>query len=148
MPAVKAEVQEVVDSAGETSAGGHLAEAWGAAYARTPDPVKAYSESIKAVEAALAPHISPQNSKQTLGTMITNVSDKPTKWTCVLPSNDAESGVLMVLALMRALWTGQTSRHGGLGPTRHETPDEARAAVHLAATVVQLATSGAFRLAD
>ncbi|WP_050671298.1 hypothetical protein [Luteipulveratus halotolerans] len=145
LPAVKDEVQKVVDSATDTSAGEHLAAAWGAAYARTPDPVKSYSESIKAVEAAMAQHISPQNNKQTLGTMIRNVSDKPTKWTCVLPSSDSSSGVQLVLALMTTLWKGQTSRHGGIDPTDHETPDEARAAVHLAATLVQLATSGAFR---
>jgi hypothetical protein len=46
--------------------------------------------------------------------------------------------------MMWMLWQGQTSRHGGLGPTRAETPDEARAAVHLAASLVQFGVSGAF----
>lgn len=44
---------------------------------------------------------------------------------------------------MRALWQGQTSRHGGQTPTSPETLEAARAAVHLAATIVQWFTSGA-----
>lgn len=79
MPEVQQHVQEAVNSSG--AAGVHLAGAWNAAYSRTPDPVKSYSESIKAVEAALASKISPKNAVQTLGTMIRDVSSKPSKWT-------------------------------------------------------------------
>ena len=144
-PGVKDAVAAAIDSAGG-SAGDHLRNAWNEAYGRSQDPPKAYSEAIKAVEAALAPHVSPQNSKQTLGTMIRDVSLKPSKWQFVV-ADAAGGGVETVLQMMRTLWDGQTSRHGGAGPTRVEKKDEARAAVHLAATLVQFGVSKAFRLA-
>ncbi len=141
-PEVQQQVQAVVDAA-TGSAGEHLANAWNEGYSRTPDPVKSYSESIKAVEVALAPHVSPQNAKQTLGTMVRDVKAKPIKWKSTLP----DGGVGMVLSMMETLWDGQTSRHGGLHPTRNETTDEAQAAVHVAATLVQFGVSGAFTIA-
>jgi len=140
-PEVQTQVQEVVNAA-TGSAGDHLANAWNEAYSRTPDPVKSYSESIKAVEVALAPHVSPQNAKQTLGTMIRDLKAKPSKWKFVLP----DGGVEMVLTMMQVLWDGQTSRHGGLHDTRTETTDEAQAAVHVAAALVQYGVSGSFAL--
>jgi hypothetical protein len=44
--------------------------------------------------------------------------------------------------MMKALWEGQTSRHGSQHPTRPETMEEARAAVHLAVTLVQWFSAG------
>jgi hypothetical protein len=78
--------------------------------------------------------------------MIKDVSNKPSKWKFVV-ANANGSGVETVLQMMRTLWEGQTSRHGGPAPTRVETSDEARAAVHLAATLVQFGVSGAFQVA-
>lgn len=144
-PGVKELVREAVDAAGG-SAGDHLANAWNSAYGRKADPVKAYSESIKAAEAALAARVSPQNGRQTLGTMIRDISAKPSKWTFAIADGNV-SGVDTVLHMMRMLWDGQTSRHGGVNPTRAETSDEARAALHLAAPLVQFGTSGAFDIA-
>ncbi|MEU6927297.1 hypothetical protein [Streptomyces sp. NPDC046631] len=46
-------------------------------------------------------------------------------------------------AMMRALWEGQTSRHGGQAPTVPETLEVACAGVHLAAALVQWFVSGA-----
>ena len=143
VPGVKELVREAVDEAGG-SAGAHLTNAWNEAYGRSADPVKAYSEAIKAVEAAFAGRVSPQNGKQTLGTMIRDISAKPSKWRFELASST--DGVETVVKMMRLLWVGQTSRHGGLSTTRDETLDEARAAVHLAATLVQYGVSGAFDL--
>jgi len=140
--AVKDQVQAVVDAA-EGSPGEHLTNAWNEAYGKNADPVKSYSESIKAVEAAMAERISPQNAKQTLGTMVRDVRAKPEKWISVLP----DGGVGTVLSMMQTLWDGQTSRHGGLHPTRHETVEEAQAAVHLAATLVQFGVTGGIDLA-
>lgn len=141
---VKESVQEAVDAAGG-SAGDHLTDAWNEAYGRKHDPVKSYSETVKAVEAALAPHVSPANHKQTLGTMIRDVAAKPTKWEFEIADGNANS-VETIVNMMRMLWDGQTSRHGGVNPTRPETIEEARAAVHLGATLVQWGVSGAFRL--
>lgn len=62
-----------------------------------------------------------------------------------------EAGHWLVSELERqglaAMWDGQTSRHGKQHPTRKETPAEARAAVHLAALLVQYFSSGAIRWA-
>ncbi|CAG6397583.1 hypothetical protein SCOCK_580009 [Actinacidiphila cocklensis] len=49
----------------------------------------------------------------------------------------------VVEAMARALWDGQTSRHGKQTPTRPETLEAARAGVHLAATLMQWFVSGA-----
>lgn len=139
-------VQEMVVEAIESavgSAGTHLTSAWNAAYGRQHDAVKSYSEAIKAVEAALAPQVSPQNGRQTLGTMIKDVAAKPSKWKFEIADGRVE-GVATVLHMMTILWDGQTSRHGAVSATRHETIEEARAAVHLAAALVQFGSSGAF----
>jgi hypothetical protein len=128
------------------SAGEHLTAAWNAAYGRKTDAPKAYSESIKAVEAATARLVSPNNAKQTLGTMIRDVSAKPSKWKFAVADANGD-GVATILRMMRILWDGQTSRHGGLVSTRSETIVEARAAVHIAVALVQFATSKAFDVA-
>jgi hypothetical protein len=142
---VKDQVQAVVAEA-TGSPGNHLANAWNGAYGRQADPVKSYSESIKAVEAALARHVSPQNGKQTLGTMIADIRNKPTKWKFAIDGK--VSGPETVLHMMQLLWDGQTSRHAGVQPTLDETIEKAQSAVHLAAALVQFGTSGAFAQAN
>lgn len=140
-PGVRDAVAEAVATS-TNSAGDHLILAWNAAYGRTTDPVRAYAEAVKAAEAALAEQVSPQNSKQTLGTMIRDVNSAPRNWEYVL-TNPADDGVPVILAMMRSLWTNQ-SRHAGVEPTRPETAKEAQAAVQLAAALVQIGASGAF----
>lgn len=142
-PEVKAQVEAVVASAAG-SAGDHLANAWNEAYGRQPDPVKSYSESIKAVEAALAQRITPQNAKQTLGTMVADIRQAPQNFEFAMNDGPNSDGVETVVGMMRQLWEGQTSRHGGPNPTRPETVEEAKAAVHLGAALVQWGVSGAF----
>ena len=124
------------------SAAGHLSAAWAAAYAIAPDPVRAYSESVKAVEAAAHAVVEPGNPKATLGTMIRQCRDFPERFATVLQGSD---GVGTVRDMMALLWTGQTSRHGGMASTRRETPEEAQAAVQLAVTLVGWFVSDAVR---
>lgn len=143
LPAVQQQVQGVVDTAG--AAGAHLADAWNAAYSRTPDPVKSYYESVKAVEAALASKISPNNSKATLGSMIADLKNKPEKWKFVIPDGTRSKGVETLLGMMQVLWQ-RNARHGG-PDHKPETLEEAQAAVHLAASLVQFGVSGAFDFA-
>ena len=135
LPEVREAVQAAVDAA-TGSAGEHLAMAWSEAYGRSPDAVKAYSEAIKAVEAAAAPVISPSNPKATLGTIIRDIKAKPSKWQFAVAAN-GDDGVVAVQRLMELLWNAQTSRHGGVAQTVPETAEAARAAVHVAATLVQ-----------
>ena len=125
------------------SAGDHLATAWAHAFAIHPDPVKAYSESIKAVEAAAHAIIEPNNAKATMGTMLGHMRSHPTDFLLMLPS----PGVTIdaVIGMMAALWAGQTSRHASQNPTRPETVEEARAAVHIAVALVEWFGAGIVR---
>ncbi|MDQ1051721.1 hypothetical protein QFZ76_009957 [Streptomyces sp. V4I2] len=93
------------------SAAEHLSLSWQAAYGLHPDPVRAYSEAIKAVESAAHAVVEPNNSKATLGTMLRVIRDAAPKFTTTLGAGSTAPAE----AMMRALWEGQTSRHGGQG---------------------------------
>jgi hypothetical protein len=122
----------------------YLSEAWRAAYGLAPDASKAYSLSIKAVEAAATPIVTPQNPKQTLGSMIKDMEQKPSKWRFSLPGKDRSGDVQPVIRMMATLWDGQTDRHGEPNPQPIST-DHAEAAIHLAVTLVQWFSSGTVR---
>ena len=146
-PAVRDAVnQTVADAAAEPSAGSasdHLAAAWKSAYGRHPDPVRAYSESIKAVEAAAHSVVQPNHARATLGTMLGEIGNARAKFTTALDTPTGKDPIAPIEAMMRALWDGQSSRHGKQTSTVHETLEAARAGVHLAATLVQWFISGA-----
>ncbi|MEU7428044.1 hypothetical protein [Streptomyces sp. NPDC040750] len=145
-PTVEALAEAAVTSAGQDpargSAGAHLNRAWTAAYALHPEPGKAYSEAIKAVEAAAHATVEPKNSKATLGSMIKVMENTRGRWVIGIGSEPSSAGAETVTRMMRLLWTGQTSRHGGSHPTRDETVAEARAAVHLAVALLNFFIDG------
>ena len=120
----------------------HLATAWNACFGLHLDPVRAYSEAIKAVECAAHALIEPKNSKATLGSMNAVLRNSRQKFTTVIPAPAGGDPIAVVEAMMRTLWEGQTSRHGAQTATTPETLEAARAGVHLAATLVQWFTSG------
>lgn len=122
------------------SAADHLAAAWAKAYAIRPEFSESYSESIKAVEAAAHALVEPNNTRATLGTMLGHLRSQPGQFCLALPAPGIS--VTPVIGMMTTLWEGQTSRHGSQTPTRPETKEEARAAVHLAVVLVQWFTSG------
>lgn len=126
------------------SATDHLRNAWDAVHALAPAPHAAYSEAIKAVESAAHAVVQPNNTKATLGTMLGAMRNTPAKFDFDLPGSGG-SGIDTVIAMCAMLWTGQTSRHGGMTPTRDETLPEAKTAVYLAVTLVQWFTAGAVR---
>ncbi|WP_204003767.1 hypothetical protein [Virgisporangium aurantiacum] len=139
---VTAAVAEAVRSA-DAEAAGYLAAAWDAAYGRHPDPDKAYSEAVKAVEAVACALVLPANGNATLGTVRTHLRDASTKWEFALPARDGTAGsVTPVVEMLTAIWEGQRSRHAGTASSRRQTQAEAEAAVHLAATLVQWLTAG------
>ncbi|MFE2888523.1 hypothetical protein [Streptomyces sp. NPDC059272] len=146
-PAVREAVKQTIADAAQASNAGsaadHLAAAWKAAYGRQPDPERAYSEAIKAAEAAAHDTIEPRNAKATLGTMLGVIRNAPAKFDTALSTPAGKEPIVPVEAMMRALWEGQTSRHGARTTTVPETLEAARAGFHLAATIVQLFTSGA-----
>jgi hypothetical protein len=145
-PAVRDAVRQTIADAAAGSAAGsaadHLAAAWQAAYGRSPDPVRAYSEAIKAVECAAHAVIQPNHAKATLGTMLGEIKGARHKFSTAIPA-PASDPIAPTEAMMRTLWEGQTSRHGAQTATVPETLEAARAGVHLAATLVQWFVSGA-----
>ncbi|MEU9002693.1 hypothetical protein [Streptomyces sp. NPDC048551] len=141
--AVRQAIAEAAAAPAAGSAADHLASAWQAAYGRSPDPVRAYSESIKAAEAAAHAVIQPNNAKATLGTMLGEIRNARHKFTTALCTPAGGDPIAPAEAMMRALWDGQTSRHGAQSPTVPETLEAARAGVHLAAALVQWFVSAA-----
>jgi hypothetical protein len=127
------------------SAARHLRAALDAVRSLHPDPEKAYSQAIKAVEAAAHAVAQSVNARATLGTMRRMMRDHPEMYELAIPGPDGTGSVAPVVAMMSMLWEGQTSRHGGQAPTRPETLDEAEMAVQLAATLVEWFATGKIR---
>jgi hypothetical protein len=86
----------------------HLEIAWSKLVGRSPDPSTAYRESIRAVESVAKPVVSPNNARATLGTMIADLRNKPTKWEVSLDSATVDD----VANLAGMIWTSQLDRHG------------------------------------
>ncbi|MFK4687769.1 hypothetical protein [Streptomyces pristinaespiralis] len=84
--------------------------------------MRAYSE---AVEAAVHAVVQPNNAKATLGTMLGEISNARHKFATAIPASAASDPIAAAEAMMRALWEGQTSRHGGQSCTVPETLDAA-----------------------
>lgn len=134
-----------VQHVAQTAAGAapHLTSAWNHAFGRNPDPGRAYSEAVKAVEAAAIPVVSPNNAKATLGTVIAQLRATPQKWQVVLArdvpiSARSPATPLEVVTNMAALlWGNQTDRHAPIQPV---TQEQGEMAVHLALTLVQIFT--------
>jgi hypothetical protein len=129
-------IRAVSDRGDAGSAGEHLATAWTHAFGIEPDTSKAYGEAIKAVEAAGHAIIEPNNDRATLGTMLGHLRANKGQFCLMLPMPGRD--IEPIIGMMAALWEGQTSRHAGKKPTRKEELYEARAAVHLAVTLVHL----------
>ncbi|MDE0368594.1 MAG: hypothetical protein OXI84_00465 [bacterium] len=129
------------EMAQESNAATYLSSAWHHAYRRDPDPSRSYSDSIKAVEAAARPVVTPKDQLATLGKMIAAMRDKPQKWGTVIGDVDT------VRIMMDTIWKAQVDRHGTDDPQKPLTvsQSEAEAAVQFAATLVQLFRTGAIR---
>ena len=131
-------VQDAANAAfGQPNAGKRLAQAWEAAFGVNPDPTKAYSLAVKAVEDAAIPVICPSDSSATLGRVIGQVNAGTWKLPHLREDPDVTTHDVLV-GMMKTLWVGQHDRHGGPSsvgvPT--VTPEEAESAVLLAVTLV------------
>jgi hypothetical protein len=120
-----------------------LRDAWNHAYGINPDPTAAYREAVRAVEQIAGPLVLPNNHKPSLGTVRKHLLDAHSKWEFVLVDDRGNGTVEPLVALMERLWNGQVSRHGGGPGNRDQTLGEGQAAVHLAATLVQLLATSA-----
>jgi hypothetical protein len=125
------------------SAHEHLRSAWDAIHGRHTDPSKAYSEAIKAVEAAAHATVEPSNQLATLGTMLARLRSDPSRFALAIPGPSGIGEITPLIELIKMLWKGQTSRHGAQTATRPETIEEARMAVSTAITLVEWFATGA-----
>jgi hypothetical protein len=128
---------EAVAEAREASSAAHLVEAWGAAFGRNPDASKAYSEAVKAVEAAAIPVVTPKDNVATLGKIIGELSHNPQAYTFAIAGDFARAR-----EVLRLLWEGQTDRHGAASP-RPVSVAAAQAALQLSVCAVEWFQRGA-----
>lgn len=128
-----------------SAAGGFLRDARRHIYGLHPDPTAAYRDAVRAVEEVAYPLVLAQAAANsaTLGAVRNHLRDPPDKWQFALLDKDGDGSVEPLVALLDRLWTGQVSRHGGGQNSRDQTTEEAQAALHLAATLVQLLDAGA-----
>ena len=121
-------------------AGKRLAEAWEAAFGIDPKPSEAYRLTVKAVEAASAPVVIPDDPDPTLGKVIGRMRQGGQFRLPHLreePNGTTSHDVL--LANLMQIWWGQHDRHDGLVKSSlpdDVTQDEAESAVLLAVTLV------------
>lgn len=137
-------VRETIGDA-KSDAGEHLRLAWNAAYGVQPDPTRAYSEAIKAVEAITIPAVLPKDNTATLGKVLKHLEDTADKWTVSIDDRDGQpASAGAVIAMIGLLWWGQRDRHAG-PKMKVASLEAARMAVHTAATLVQWFSSGHVR---
>lgn len=119
-----------------------LQEAWLDAYGTNPRASVAFSHAVVAVEIAAFSVIDTGNPEPTLSNLFSILEAKTPRWTLIFRDSEKAPGPATLAAMLRALWRGHESRHGR-PDYADATLDEARAAVILAATLVQWFTSGA-----
>lgn len=141
-PATESVIRETVQQAPD-SAGKHLMASLQYAYGRNPVPDEAYDQAVKAVEAALAPVVTPRDMTATLGKMIRALREKPDKWTSVL-GGEGPYDVDRVRGILELLWNNQP-RHGEPLAHREVSQREAELAVTLAALCVALVVNGGLK---
>ena len=121
-----------------------LQEAWVDAYGPEPRASVAYSNAVVAVETAALTVIPVNKQDATLANLFSILEAEKPKWQLVLRDSDKAPGAKSLAAMLRTLWRGHQSRHGRPDYT-DATLEEARAALVLAATLVQWFTSGVIK---
>jgi len=136
--------QELVNRPGK--AGEYLRTAWEQAFGRHPNASDSYRNSIRAVEAALIPIVSPTNARATLGTVIADVRKGPGKYKLRLTPKPPLEAVTAFADILGLLWTSQMDRHGTSDDSSPLTVslEEAQDAVGIATSVLYLVASGGF----
>jgi hypothetical protein len=132
--------------AGRPASAVRLEEAWSAAYGLHPEPSKAFSRAILAVEAVAVPAIVPNKADATLGHVLGQLRNQGHLYElAIVDKAGTPSSVEAVTALVGLLWEGHTDRHEGNRPALPITQEAAEMAVHAAAVLVQWFSSGAIR---
>jgi len=126
-----------------------LQNAWTKVYGLYPDPTAAYDEAIRAVEAAFCSAVLPKKDLSTLGHVTSALKDDPSKLRHVWPASDegGRSAAELTRSLMELLMRQQGWRHGSEGSKdpnapKSASPEQAKAAVHLALLLISWKVSG------
>ena len=137
------ELTEVAQAAtsGSSSAAHHLRQAWSNAFGREPDATAACDESVRAIEAAAKPVVTPKDQQATLGKMIKAMRDAPHKWTT---DSNASGDIGAVIAMMGLVWTG-FRRHGDPSQPAAASVETAQMLVQSAALLVHWFRAGHIR---
>ncbi len=123
-------------------AGRLLSEAWAATYGVNPQPDLGYRKSIEAVEAAVLPLVTKNDSTATLGKAIGQMRANG-DWKLPFIKEHAQNpSETVVLGMLQALWSGHSDRHPGTPSYVLSTQAAAEAAVSLAVTLVNLFSNG------
>jgi hypothetical protein len=137
---------ETARSVGRPASAIRLEEAWSAAYGLHPEPSKAFSRAILAVEAIAVPAIVPNKADATLGHVLGQLRNQGHLYElAIVDKTGAPSSVEALTVLVGLLWEGHTDRHEGNRPALPITQEAAEMAVHAAAMLVQWFSSGAIR---
>lgn len=113
-----------------------LKEAWANAFGRNGDPSDAWDHAIKALEDVLVPVVVPNKDKATLGDVLGQLRSQGYLWRMILPGKDQSHDVAPLVAMLELIWPNH-DRHGGNLPKRTPLPEEGRAIVTQAATIMQ-----------
>lgn len=117
-----------------------LQEAWLDAYGTNPRASVAYSHAVVAVETAALSVIPAGGPEPTLANLFSILEAEKPKWRLIFRDSDKAPGAKSLSMMLRTIWRGHESRHGR--PDYADASlEEARAAVILAATLVQWFTS-------
>ena len=118
-----------------------LQEAWSQAHRRDGNAADAWDHSIRAVEYALIPVVVPTKDKANLGSVLGQLRSQPHLWKLGIRGQGRNHGVEHLVGMLTLLWP-DPNRHGSPTPEPVATPEEGRAIVNLATTVVQWARAG------
>ena len=135
------------EESGRPAAARYLTEAWQKTYGMHPEPTAGYGAAVKAVDAVAVPLVLPTVRNATVHRVRTELVKKQAEWCFVLGEaegvQEGQGSVDVVATMLDRLLRGETERHGDERVNRPSTPEEAQAAVHLAAVLVQWFVSGA-----
>lgn len=141
--AVQVSVEAVLSISGQAPR--MLARAWMRIHELEPDNSGAYSDAVRAAEIASVGVVVPNKSDATLGDVAGAIASD-TRWITPLRPHPKAAGNEVLAGMLRTLYSGHRDRHGR--PDYSEvTFEETRAAVLLAATIVDWFISGGVRLA-
>lgn len=151
-PEVRAQVEAAVADSPEPLSR-LLTRAWNAAYGLDPRPEDAVGAAFNAAEAALRPIISPKG-KVSLFRLIEDYEVASDKWESCLEESRPEhtrkdkpelDGREVVIQMARGIAYGQKGRHVDSDSVEVNSPEEARAIVGMAVSIVALVNQGVLR---